>query len=258
MAVDGETIHVAIEGRLATLTLDRPPLNIFDLGMLAELDRAFERIAEHSELQLVVVRSAQKVFSAGVAVEIHVPEHIPAMLETFHGALRKLWRLEPLTLAAVHGHCLGGGMELALCCDLVLAEASARFGQPEIHVGCYPPVAAALLPRRIGMGNALDLMVTGRAIDASEAERLGIVQRVVPEGDLASGLAAFNQEILQGSAVAQKLAKRAGRASLGQDFFEGALQASERLYLEDMARAADVEEGARAFLEKRPPVWQHR
>lgn len=253
----GGSVRCEVEDRVATVTLDRPPHNILDFDTIAGLGAAAGELAARSDLQLIVLRSAaERSFSAGVAIEIHTPELIPRMLESFHGALRTWWALEPLTVAAVHGNCLGGGMELASVCDLVLADPGARFGQPEIAVGCFPPVAAALYPHLLGPGRTLDLIATGRTLDAAEAERLGFVTRLA-EGGLVAGLAQLVRQVTAQSAVAQRLGKKAVRRSLG-DRFEQALAAAERIYLEDMATTEDVAEGARAFLEKRPPVWRHR
>jgi len=244
--------------RVATVTLDRPPLNILDLETIAALDAVCDRLAAAPDLQLVLLRGAgPKAFCAGVDIAIHSRELIPRMLASFHGALRKWWRLEPLTIAVVHGHCLGGGMELAAVCDLVLASETAHFGQPEIKVGCYPPVAAALYPALLGPGRTLDLIATGRTLTALEAERMGFVTRLVPPGKFEAAVVKLEQEITSCSAVAQRLGKKAVRRSLG-DSFERALAASEEIYLEEMAATLDVEEGAQAFLEKRAPVWQHR
>jgi cyclohexa-1,5-dienecarbonyl-CoA hydratase len=251
-------VSLTVTQRVATVTLNRPPLNILDLKTIAALDTVCDRLAAMPDLQLVVLRGAgPKAFCAGVDIAIHTREMIPKMLASFHGMLLKWWNLEALTVAAVHGHCLGGGMELAAVCDLVLACEAARFGQPEIKVGCYPPVAAALYPALLGPGRSLDLITTGRILTALEAERWGFVTRLAPAEGFEAAVAALVQEITSGSAVAQKLAKKAVHQSLGGPF-ERALAASERIYLEEMATTHDVEEGAQAFLEKRAPVWQHR
>lgn len=252
------SVLLEIAGRVATVTLHRPPLNILDLEMIASLDEACDRLAAQPDLQVIILRGAgEKAFCAGVDIAIHTRELIPRMLAAFHGALRKWWRLEALTVAAVDGHCLGGGMELAAVCDLVLASEAARFGQPEIKVGCYPPVAAALYPALLGLGRTLDLLVTGRTLSAREAERMGFVTRLVPTEEFETSVDGLTGEITAWSAVAQKLGKKAVRRSLDENF-ERALAASEKIYLEEMAATHDVEEGARSFLEKRAPVWQHR
>lgn len=259
--MEHSTVHCRIDvgdtgQAVATVVLDHPPVNVLDLDVIAGLRATVKALASRDDLQLIVLRGAgSKAFSAGVSVAIHTPERIPQMLEAFHGVLRAWWALAPLTVAAVDGHCLGGGMELAAVCDLVLATPTARFGQPEISVGCYPPVAAALYPALLGPGRTLDLIATGRTIDGSEAERLGFVTRLAESLD--AGLATLTAEVTRHSAVAQRLGKKAVRASLG-DEFERALTLSEQIYLDEMASTHDVDEGARAFLEKRSPVWRHR
>jgi cyclohexa-1,5-dienecarbonyl-CoA hydratase len=223
----------------------------------SRLDEALATLDDPA-LQPVFLRGAgPRAFSAGVAVQDHTPETIDRMLAGLHGAIRRLDALPAVTIAAVQGHCLGGGMELALACDLVLATDDARFGQPEIELGCFPPVAAALYPRRIGAGRTLELLLTGRTLSASEAEALGLVTWRVAEGGLDLGLARVTAELTAKSAAVTRLVKRAVRA--GRDHgFPASLAETERLYLGDLARTEDMEEGLAAFLAKRPPVWRHR
>lgn len=253
-----DTLRLERDGRLATLILDRPPLNILDLASLRRLGDLLDPLAGDDELQLLVLRSASpRAFSAGVAVEDHVAERIPDMLDLFHGALERLRSLPALTLAAVQGHCLGGGMELAAACDLVLAADDARFGQPEVELGCFPPYAAAVHPRRIGRGATLDLLVTGRRIDGREAARIGLVQRVASAGQFTSGLEAFTAELLAASRPVARLIKQAVRAG-EEESHEHAVAACERLYVEELTRMEDMEEGLEAFRRKRRPSWRHR
>ena len=244
--------------RTATITLNRPPLNILDIPTIALLGEAMGELAADPDLQVLVVRGAgSKAFSAGVAVQDHTPDKVTAMLETLHGAIRRLRDLDAITVAAVQGHCLGGGMELALACDLVIAEDGARFGQPEIELGCFAPVASALLPSRLGAGRTLDLLLTGRTFNTEEAERLGLVTRRVPEGRLEATVAALVAGITARSAAVTRLTKKAVRA--GRDLpFDEALAETERIYKEELLPLEDLEEGAAAFLEKRRPVWRHR
>src|SRR5215210_7087901 len=168
-----ESVHLQHGERVAHLTIDRPPLNILDIPTIQQLGAAIATLDQLGpDLQLVVIRGAgDRAFSAGVAVQDHTPELVGPMLESLHGAIRKLRDLSAVTVAAVHGHCLGGGMELALACDLVIATEDARFGQPEIELGCYPPIAAALYPSLIGPGRTLDLLLTGRTLTSEEAGR---------------------------------------------------------------------------------------
>ncbi|MEO8274731.1 MAG: enoyl-CoA hydratase/isomerase family protein [Thermoanaerobaculia bacterium] len=254
-----KTLAVLRQERSATLTFGSPPLNILDLDLLSELDAALVELAASTDLQVLFVRGAgEKAFSAGVSVHDHTADKIDRMLLSFHGAIAKLRALDALTVALVDGHCLGGGMELAIACDLVLATERSRFGQPEIALGCYPPVAAALYPRRIGAGRTLELLLTGRTFDCAEAERLAFVdEKVADAGALALRAADLSQAIQRQSAAVTRLTKRAVRA--GENLpYSPALAEAERLYLRELTATADMAEGIQAFVEKRPPVWRHR
>ncbi|HEX5760876.1 MAG TPA: enoyl-CoA hydratase/isomerase family protein [Thermoanaerobaculia bacterium] len=252
-----EGVRLAREGRIATLTLDRPPLNVLDLPTLEALRAAAAGLAREEGLQLVVVRGAGgRAFSAGVAVQDHTREKIAAALPAFHAAIRAVRAVPAPTLAAVQGHCLGGGLELALACDWILATDDARFGQPEVLLGCFPPVAAALLPRRVGEGRALELLLSGRTFDCDEAERLGLVTWRVG-ANLDEALERVTPDLLARSAAVTPLVKRAVRAAAERPF-EEALTEAERIYLEELTATEDVDEGIAAFLEKRPPSWRHR
>ncbi len=246
------------DGSVATITLNRPPLNILDIPTIARLGETIAELATDPGLVLIVLRGAgDRAFSAGVAVQDHTPDKVGPMLDSLHGTIRRLRDLDAVTVAAVQGHCLGGGMELALSCDLMIATDDARFAQPEIELGCYPPVASALLPSRIGAGLTLDLALTGRTLTCEEAERLGLVTRRVSSGTLDEAVRELATQIFAKSAPVVRLAKKAVRA--GRDLpFSEALAETERIYKEELLPLEDLEEGAAAFLEKRRPVWRHR
>lgn len=251
-------LGVSRQGAVVTLTVDRPPVNVLDLETLAALGEAVEVIGSDESVQLVVVRGAgPKAFSAGVSVQDHTLDKVPEMISRFHRVLNGLRNLPCPTLAAVHGHCLGGGMELALACDFVLAADSARFGQPEIELGCFPPYAAALYPRWIGERRALEMILTGRVFSALEAKELGLVHWLTPAEELERSLAEVVARLTSKSAAAMRLAKRAVRAGAESPFPE-ALAECERLYLEDLCQTEDMLEGLGAYLEKRKPEWRHR
>lgn len=253
------TVHVQSGERVAWLTIDRPPLNILDIPTIQQLGAAIAALDQlGDDLQVVVVRGAgDRAFSAGVAVQDHTPDKIAPMLESFHRAIRLLRDLPAVTIAAVHGHCLGGGMELAMSCDLVIASDEARFGQPEVDLGCYPPVAAALYPSLIGPGRTLDLLLTGRTIDCDDAERMRLVTRRVPAFGLDAAVHELVAQITRKSAPVTRLIKAAVRAGRDRGFSTGLAEA-ERLYLDELARTEDMQEGIAAFLEKRKPEWRHR
>ncbi len=179
------------------------------------------------------------------------------MLAAFHRALRTLRRLPAVTIAVVRGHCLGGGMELAACCDMVLAAEDSRFGQPEVDLGCFPPVAAALYPRRLGSGRTLELLLSGRILDCAQAERLGLVTWRVPAADLEARVEEIGARLVAKSAVVTRSIKRAVAAARHRTFAD-ALDETERIYLEDLLPTEDAREGIEAFLAKRRPRWRHR
>lgn len=245
--------------RTARVVFGAPPLNILDLELLAALDAAFSELAIDGSLQVVTLTGAgEKAFSAGVSVQDHTPDKIDRMLLSFHGGLAKLRDLDALTIALVDGHCLGGGMELALACDFVLATERSRFGQPEIALGCFPPVAAALYPRRIGTGRTLELLLTGRTFGVDEAERLGFVDgRVAGAEELAARAAEIEAAVTKQSAAVTRLTKRAVRAGELRPY-PAAIAEAERLYLGELVSVEDMHEGLAAFLAKRPPAWKHR
>lgn len=254
-----QSVFLEVTGRVAELVIDRPPLNILDLATLDELGASLVELSARQDLQMVIVRGGgMRAFCAGVSIEDHTPDKIGAMLGGFHDALRRLFALDCLTVAAVDGHCLGGGMELAATCDLVIATERSTFGQPEIELGCFPPVAAALYPRLLGDGVALDLLATGRKMSCEEAERRGFVTRRLVDETLEQGLRRLKSEITSKSTAALRLTKKAVRAgSARPELFESALAETERLYIEELATCEDLAEGVAAFLEKRPPEWRH-
>ena len=254
MPSHSETIQLQLADRTAWITLDRPPLNILDIPMMRSLDAALARALPQSDF-VVFQGAGAKAFSAGADVGDHTPKRVAKMLSAFHALFRRLAAAKCLTIAAVHGHCLGGGMELAAFCDFVLATESAQFGQPEIKLGCYPPVAMVILPHLIGMRAAAHLILTGREVSAGEAHRLGIVTRVVADDQLTTAVAALLEELRTLSPSVLHLTRKTLRQLHARDFLKQ-LKEAERVYLSELMRTHDAQEGIRAFLEKRKPVWK--
>lgn len=251
-------IRLERAGAVARLTLDRPPVNVLDLAALRELNAALESIPAPPEVRFLVFAGAgEKAFSAGVEVRDHTSDRVAEMLGTFHGVFRKLWRSDWITIAAVRGHCLGGGMELASICDFVLATRSARFAQPEIKLACFPPVAAVLLPPLLGTRRALDLILTGRTLTAEQALATGLVTEVVEDSELPKAVESLLATLAALSPAALPITRRAVLQGAGLDF-ERALDDAERFYLDVLMKTHDAAEGIQAFLEKRAPAWKGR
>lgn len=254
MTAHSETIQLRIQKRTAWITLNRPPLNVLDIAMMESLEAAVERALPKSDF-LVFQGAGAKAFCAGADVADHTPERVGKLLRAFHAVFRRLASADCLTIAAVQGYCLGGGMELATSCDFVLAAKSAQFGQPEIKLGCYPPVAMVTLPRLIGMQAAMHLIVTGHQFSSNEAHRLGLVTRVVPDQQLSTAVETLLGELRALSPSVLRLTKKT-LARLHSADFLNQLEEVECLYLSELMQTHDAREGIRAFLEKRNPIWK--
>lgn len=251
-----ESVLVERRGPVARLTVNRPPLNILDLATLRRLRSRFDAATAGDGVRLVEIRGAgSAAFCAGTDIHEHLPERAPDLLREFHLLVRAVLYAPCPTLAVVRGHCLGGGMELAMACDFIVASADARFGQPEIKLGTFPPVAAILLPRLIPEKKALEIILSGEPLTAKEARALGLVNRVAGSDRLEREVEKFQKKLLARSPRVVELARRAARTAL-RSSFESALREAERIYLEELLRTEDAREGVEAFLEKRLPAWK--
>lgn len=250
-----DNIIFEVKDRVGKITLNRPPPNIIDIKTLYEMIAAMEELDKGNAKVLIITGAGNRAFSTGVSVQDHLPDKVGEMVPLFGKLFRTMASLAQPTIAVVRGYCLGGGCEVACFCDLVIAAEGAQFGQPEIRLGDYAPLAIAAYPKIIGRKKAFELLITGDTIDAKETERIGLVNKVVAEDKLDETVAEFVKKLTDLSLVAIKASKRALYA--GYDVtFDKALDISEYIYLNTLAKSKDGMEGLRAFIEKRKPVWQ--
>ncbi len=252
MTFDKIRLEFSHKESVARITLACPKANILDRAMIRELDEAVSQAASH-RLNAIIIGGDGPHFSFGASVLEHLPAQIAGTLRALHGLLRRLHEAPTPVIAAVRGQCLGGGFELALACDLILAHSSAQFGVPEIKLGVFAPAASALLPLRVGQALAARWLLTGAVITADEAARTGLVTRVTEDLD-AEIERWLESDFLPRSSSSLQFACRAARMSLRRGFAEDLTQL-EHLYLSELMTTPDAEEGIRAFLEKRAPQW---
>jgi cyclohexa-1,5-dienecarbonyl-CoA hydratase len=255
---DYKFISVTVADGLATLTIAKPPVNVLDIAAMTEMDTALAALAGDTSIRLLVIAAAgEKAFSAGVEVADHTPDKVGHMIAVFHAVIRRIEAFPVPTLAAVNGTALGGGLEVALACDMIVAAAGAKLGQPEIKLAVFPPVAAILLPRLLPPVKANELLYGGCAITAEEALQYGLVNRVFTRESFAADVAGFCRPFVELSRAALAATKKAIRLAAGKTF-EPALQAVEDSYLKELMATCDAKEGLEAFMAKRKPVWQHK
>jgi cyclohexa-1,5-dienecarbonyl-CoA hydratase len=239
---------------VARILLTNPPLNVIDVQMMEELAATLTELEASPNVSVVQIGGDGKAFSAGVDVAAHSPDRISTMLGGFHAVIRLLIASKKVTVAAVHGNCLGGGAEMAMICDIVYTAREARWSFPEIRLGCYPPVACAALAALVGQKRAAELILTGRTITGEEAAEIGLATGAVDESDLPEEISKCCSVLTSLSPVALSLTKKAIYAWDSMHFDKG-LARAEKIYFEDLMQTADANEGVRAFIEKREPKW---
>ena len=255
---DKVTIQTLHDGQVMRLTLNAPKANILDAEMMAELHALFLDLRNNEGMKLLQLTGAGDHFSFGASVKEHVRDRAPEMLRQFHGLFHALIELAVPTAALVSGQCLGGGMELALMCNFLFIDRSAKLGQPEITLGVFAPPASLILPLKIGQQKADEVLLTGRTFTAEEAEAMGLVTALFLDRDaMMSGVDEWlTKHILSKSAAALRFAVRAARHRfhmlLSEQF--GAIEA---LYVNQLMATHDANEGIASFLERRKPVWKN-
>lgn len=248
-----ETSH---DGQIATLTLDRPPLNLLNIEMMEEVNAALLALRQNAALKVLVLRGKGKAFSGGVDAGDHTRDKIGRMLQVFHRIFETIRLLDVIAVAAVDGLALGGGFELALGCNLVVAAQSAKFALPEVRFGVFPPVGCVVLPRAAPRRKAMEWILLGEEIPAEELGTFGLVNRVFPDATFEKELEVFLEKLIANSGPVMQLAKRAQTESY-YSTYEEALYKVENLYLRELMALGDAQEGIAAFIEKRKPVWHN-
>jgi cyclohexa-1,5-dienecarbonyl-CoA hydratase len=245
-------LELTCEERVGRITLAAPKANILDRAMIGELDAAFSQCAGRA-LNAIVIAADGPHFSFGASVQEHLPDQIGGTLHVLHTLLRRIYEAPAPVIAAVRGQCLGGGFELALACDLIIADKTAQFACPEIKLAVLAPAASALLPVRVGQAVAAKLLLTGAATTADQATGCGLVAKMTDDLD-AELNRWLESDFLPRSPSSLAYACRAVRLPLRR-VFEHDLPELESLYLRELMATPDAEEGIRAFLEKRAAPW---
>ncbi len=244
------------DGKLLRLRLARPKANIVDAAMIAALDAAFAAAEKEPRLRAILLDAEGSHFSFGASVEEHLPATFEAMLRGLHALVLRMMACPVPVLVAIKGQCLGGGLEVAAAGHLLFAAPEAKLGQPEIVLGVFPPFASCILPERMPLAAAEDLLLSGRSIDGKEAHRLGLVTAVAEDPE-AAALAYFDAHLAKHSAASLRLGTGAARFDLVERV-RHKLAELERRYAQQLMKTHDALEGLTAFLEKRPARWEDR
>jgi len=252
-----KSIRIEKDEGVARITLSRPKHNVLNIEMMKELNAELEKLIADDELKCVVISGDGRSWCAGVEVGDHKPELVDDMVANFDHIFELMDRLEVPTIAAVHGACLGGGMEVAIACDIILASKSAIFGQPEIKLGFFPPYAATRLPQLVGPAKAIEICTTGKRYSAQEALFMGFVSQAVEDEKFLEAVEKMAAEIKMNSPLIIRLNKRAVKQHIGLDFTK-ALQGASDLFLNTLMKTDDTLEGIKSFEEKRKPEWKNR
>jgi cyclohexa-1,5-dienecarbonyl-CoA hydratase len=254
---DFQFVRFRVEGEVARLTLDRPEHNLLNERMLAELASGINKLAEQSEIKLITLDSAAKAFCGGIELDEYTPRRVFQLLDAFHNAFSAMLDTAKPVLVIVNGPAFGGGAELAALGDLVIATPRARFAQPEIKLGVFPPLAAAILPNILGPKMASELVLTGEAMTAERAYELGLVNWLVPENELQKKVDDVVAKVTAQSGPVLTMAKKAIIGSMGMPLRD-AVRNSMKVFLNELAELEDSQEGLRALVEKRAPKWKNR
>lgn len=250
-------VKIGVEGAVVRMTLNRPEHNLLNEAMLREMADGIAFAGEREDVKLIVIDSACKVFCGGIDIGEYTAQRVFQMLDAFHAAFAGMLEVGKPVVCVVNGPAIGGGAELAAFGDLVVASPKARFAQPEISIGVFPPLASTILPFLVGPKTALELVLTGEAVTAERALELGLVNRLVPEAQLEATVNDLVARISAHSGPVLTMAKKAILGGMGMSLKDG-LKHSMTIFLNELYRLEDSQEGIRALVEKRKPNWKNR
>lgn len=242
---------------VARITFDRPKHNVFNIEMMKTFNDVLKNLVSEGDLKCVVIFGEGKSWCAGVDVGDHKPEMVDEMIATFDESFGYLHAIKVPTIAAVQGSCLGGGMEYAIACDIIIASERATFGQPEVRLGFFPPYAAVRLPQLIGPAKAVEVCATGKIYSATQARQMGFVSRVVAPDSFSDEVKQCIAEITASSPLILRLNKKAVKSHLGIET-DTALSSVNDLFLNRLMKTEDTLEGIASFYGKRRPAWKNR
>ena len=252
-----KTIIVEKDNHAATVRFARPKHNVFNIHMMTLFCEELENLLQDDDLKCLLLKGQGASWCAGVDVGDHKPEMADQMIATFNRSLLLLESFKIPTIAAVHGACLGGGMEYAVACDIVLASEKAKFGQPEVKLGFLPPYAAIRLPKLIGPAKAIEICCSGKIYTAEQGLSMGFVSQCVPENEFDAAVDAFVAEIQASSPLILRLNKQAVNQHLSMQTSD-AIESVSDLFLNKLMKTEDTLEGIASFYEKRKPEWKNK
>lgn len=242
---------------VANILLDDGKGNVLDNVMMTEMLELFAEFKTNKNIKLITFQGEGKHFSFGASVPEHTKELSETMIKTFHQLFFEIMDLGIPTMAKISGQCLGGGMELAIMCNLLFADKSTKMGQPEIVLGVFPPPASVILPEKIGLARAEELLISGRTMGVEEAHQIGLVNQVLEDKEALNATADewIAKNIVPKSASSLKYGVKAARVKFNH-ILSNFLPQLEHIYVKQLMETKDANEGINAFLEKRQPVWE--
>lgn len=250
-------IQFEVANYIARLTLDNPPHNVLAIPLMKEMAEAIESLNSRPDVKAILLQSAQPTFSAGISLEDSRPDRVFQTLDAFTRVFQAMVDISKPVVVVVNGPAIGAGSELVGFADVVIATPKAKFAQPEVKLGVFPPFAAVMLPQLIGPKKTYELILTGEALSAEDALRFGFVNKVVPEAELKKQVETLIARISEFSGPVLEVTKRVIGDSMGLPLKQ-AMKKSHDIYLNELMNLEDVQEGLRAVIEKRKPVWKNK